>query len=358
MNIAFIIQENNKGWYSHTWRFTRLADAINQKKLHHAKLYYSQEILGNPELPIWENMDLLIFQGELAGTFLSLIQHWKAHCITVVADVHQPLFEMPAPNEDLVSLRNLERLSLINGEINAADQLIDETYLGIKLVDGLTISQKNLENAFYKQSSPVAYVPDYINLDEYSSHKTINPDEFVIGWAGSYSDYEVWEQSGLSQSLNEILKNYPHVKLQLSFYSEKNGYNDFDSDHPQRETHWNVSQQEWLTQLNKIDIGILPQTNAPHFNYSRYRLLEFMKMKIPWIASRQEEIYDLGQFGSIVGNCSNEWYKGITWMIENYDTYKTKAATRPYWYSLGQNLSENIENVITIYHNFVKSIPA
>ena len=112
----------------------------------------------------------------------------------------------------------------------------------------------------------------------------------------------------------------------------------------------------WLESLAWIDVGIAPLLTDFDQRVSWRTLLEYMALKIPWIASQGPAFHDLRPYGRLLENKAELWQPMLLDMVDNYQSIQAEASEAPYLFSLGQTIDENIHNVIGIYAKILNNL--
>ncbi len=78
-------------------------------------------------------------------------------------------------------------------------------------------------------------------------------------------------------------------------------------------------------------------------------ILEFMALKIPWIASQGAAVYDLQSYGWIAENTAESWLKAAVEMVDYLEDFRKEAAVAPYLFAISKSLEENIQTIVDTY---------
>ena len=108
-----------------------------------------------------------------------------------------------------------------------------------------------------------------------------------------------------------------------------------------------VDKSQWMGVLPSLDIGVIPKICEYDQRTGREDILEFMAMKIPWVASSGICSRELGQYGWLVQNKPGAWERILDDMICNLETYRNESA-EGYLFALAQGLDENIDKFLSI----------
>ena len=110
-----------------------------------------------------------------------------------------------------------------------------------------------------------------------------------------------------------------------------------------------VPYQHWGRTLAQYDIGLAPLFGAYDERRSWIKVLEYMVMKIPWVASDGPPYQELRPFGWLVPNTPQAWERVLLDIVDHFDEYKREAAGEPYLYSLSKNVDENVDHILAVY---------
>ncbi|MCL4559574.1 MAG: hypothetical protein M1281_03035, partial [Chloroflexi bacterium] len=110
----------------------------------------------------------------------------------------------------------------------------------------------------------------------------------------------------------------------------------------------------WPRQLAYIDIGLAPVFNLAEERLRRQDVLEYMSMKIPWLASEFPDDRELRPYGWLVQNSASAWERVLLDMVDHLEAYMDEAAGEPYLFGISQALDENLNKVLSIYTSIWK----
>lgn len=77
--------------------------------------------------------------------------------------------------------------------------------------------------------------------------------------------------------------------------------------------------------------------------------MEFMTMKIPWVASDGPAYHSLRSYGWLVQNKSNAWERILLDMVDNLSGHKAEAISDPFLFSLSQSIDLNVDQIVALY---------
>jgi hypothetical protein len=337
-------------------RLRNIADAINRTGFHRANVLDIDSFVENTSdaQRVCARSDILIIYRYLYGPVLTAIQYWKAREKRVIVDFDQAINCLTPDMPDYPFW--LEGLPLMStaGE-NPLESQIDPIPLeqfkwGLGMVDAATVASARLTDD-WSQYTNVYELPDYLNTCQYPVLDQARDEEIWIG-LGYTIQYDSFKNSGLATAMEHICREYPQVRLVLCNQGKKTDI-DLDIDREQIVAYSPRSFEEWVNLLLNLDIGLAPVYSDFDLRLSPVNLLEFMIVKIPWIATRQFAFHDLSRYGRWVQNSPEAWKGAILKVVEQLDFYQKKARGEPFLYAFGQDAGANIDKALRIYSAIV-----
>jgi hypothetical protein len=349
MNFVFVCPEAEDLKYSVERRCAAPARAINRTGRYNADLIGWRDFAVNaPEVTdLLNHSDYIIIHRGLWSPLLSRIQHWKAHDKTIIADFVDAYQLM---NEDeLADIHDLE----INGGLQAGDpvdnsaSLLTQLKWTLQSTHGSTTPSQRLCDDWNPYSRTLV-LPDFLDLDRLSLITTQPHDEVVLGWRGTIRCLNSMKKSGVLMALEALCKMRSNVRIIFSL------------DHPEalkqislpsnqvEVVGWNAP-GGWHKQLSRIDIGLSPIIGELEQRNTCGSILEYMALKIPWIASQGPAVYDFQSYGWIVENTAEGWLKAAVETVDYLDDYRAEASVAPYLYAISKSLEENTQTIVDTY---------
>lgn len=183
-------------------------------------------------------------------------------------------------------------------------------------VDHVICGNSYLANWFSQYNENISIIPTGVDTVRFSPirKKTILSDKVIIVWSGSSSGYKFFEQSGLLNALNHLLKL---GSLTLRIISDKPppfllSNTEF--------IQWSVENE--VKYMNECDIGLMPLTDD---EFARgkcsYKMLTYMSCALPVIVSpvgMNNDVLALGNLGFAAKN-SEDWFDKINYLVNNYE---------------------------------------
>lgn len=349
MKVVYVYADTPLEWNCSEWRCAVPARAVNRTTRHSAALLSLKDFaLNTPQArAACEPADVIAVQRNLYGPVLSAILHWKARDKVVIADFDDAYDLTPATNPSYPFW--------FKGTVVQADgaaQTIDPIPLtqfkwGLRLAHAATVPSKRLADD-WQAYTPVHYLPNYIDLEKYQDILPERHDGVWIGWGGSVSHLQSFTGSGILAALKRVCRARPQVKV-LIHGSDQRIFDQLPLPPQQKLLHPWVPYAEWPRQLAKFDIGLAPLYGAYDERRSWIKVLEYMVMKIPWIASDGPAYADLRPYGWLVKNTPSAWERVLLDVIDHLDDYRAEAAHEPYLFGISQAVDANVDKIMAVY---------
>lgn len=352
MNIVYIYADSPEEWNSSEWRCSIPARAIQRSGLHSAQLLdivaFAQNTPSAQQLCTWA--DVIVIQRNLFGPVLNAIQRWKARDKIVIADFDDAYDLMPP------GAKNFEfwvhgRRAVNDQAQKTAYEVIDPSPLtqfrwGLRLVHAATMPSLQLVED-WKALSNAFYLPNYIETENYLETVPRPHEGLVIGWGGSLTHLQSFTESGLLPALRNLCRARPQVRVQIC--GDERVFALLDIPAAQKQFQPWVSYAQWPQQLATFDIGIAPLCGPYDQRRSWIKVMEYMLMKIPWIASDGPAYRSLRSYGWLVQNKAAAWERILFDMVDHLTGHKAEAAQDPFLFSLSQSVDQNVEKIVALY---------
>lgn len=344
MNILFVAPYS-KAITSSSHRYDVICDAICRDRKHNAEVILSDPILGLiNEGPILQ-ADVLILHGDVLTSLYKLIQKWKASGKVVIADLCKPVWfdEMGSKKwiEGDTGSFTRELFTQIQDSTNA-----QSFRWGIRLVDAVVSNSRRMIEDWGGKST-MYFLPDFLPLDEYLIHPPEIHKGVVVGLKLAGNSVHKTQMTGLFEAIGRIGREAPEAKFLICGDSLEL-YRGIDLDPNQKMYVPLCDKAEWQKVLAAIDIGVIPLSGVEDDRTGWLDALEYMAMKIPWVASENEALYDLRQYGWLVKNHSSLWERVLLDMIGNLRAYHDDTAGEPYLFAISNGVDEYIDKLYNI----------
>jgi hypothetical protein len=360
MNIVYVYADNPQEWNCSEWRCAVPARAFNRSRRHSAALISIEDFSQNTPAArqACEAAQVIVVQRNLFGPVLNAIQHWKARDKLVLADFDDAYQLMPASNMSAAFWNKGIATGRDGKPMRIQPPPLTQFKWGLRLVHAATTPSRRLADDF-AAFGEMHYLPNYIDMAVYENclerpADTARPSlpgcgkPVVIGWGGSISHLQSFIGSGVVQALGRVARLRPNVRVMICGADNRileqlpipAGQLIHQPWRPYR---------EWPSVLSYFDIGLAPLSGDYDERRSWIKVLEYLVMKIPWVASDGPAYADLRPYGWLVHNETSAWERVLLDMVDHLDAYRQEAAGAPYLYGISQSIDENLERIVELY---------
>lgn len=356
MIITYIYSRNPHERFSVHFRCRNLAGAINRTPGNQAFLLDIKSFVQmNPHAKeICEASDILVISRHLYGPVLSTMQYWKARDKKIVVDFNDAFQLMPPGTKDYqfwiegISKADYSGLLAFMGSGKIDPVPIEQFKWGLKMADAATASTSRLAqdwNAF----ANVHVVPDFLNNDHYLTPADEKPpDELYIGFASNRINESSIQLSGVLKAIEYVAWVRPAVRVLFPAVNSSI-LASFNIPSEQVVLIPPISFERWPRYLSQMDVGLGPLNDDYDLRVSCAGLLEFMVMKIPWIASSLTPYRELAPYGRLVANRQVQWEQALLEILDRYDRNRQDRINQAYLFALSKDVKDNIANVLSFY---------
>ena len=360
MKIVYVYTDSPEDWNSSEWRCAVPARAINRTKRHSAVLLNLNEFSANSQESneACSSADIIVIQSNLIGPVLSAIQHWKARDKVLIADFDDAYNLMLSTNPNYpywskgIKSKRQPNGTTIRGQIDPPP--VTQFKWGLKLVHAATVPSLRLADD-WREYTDVYHLPNYIDLEKYQNVKLEHHMGINIGWGGNISHLPSFKKSGVLEALVRVCKARPEVKVMIAG-GDRRLYDLLTLPRDQKVLLPWVPYSQWAQVLSKFDIGLAPLYGPYDDRRSWIKILEYMVMKIPWVASESPAYCELGDYGWLIRHNSKAWECVLLDIIDNLIEYKLEASRVPYLFGISQSIDENVEKLISTYYNIANKV--
>jgi len=337
------------------------AEAINKLPEHSADTFHINEFMANtPEINhSCETSDIIIVERNLFGDTLVMMQYWKVRNKNL-AVIYDDAYSLITPSNvasdfwaKSIMTRQDEKGQLI--QQNIVPPPMEQFKWGLRIAKGI-ITPSRILSSDWDEYGKTYRTYNYLKLDRYDNKTPLFPhskDEIYIGWSGSMSHYESFCDSGIAGALTFILKKYPQVKVLLT--GDRRVYDRINIAEDRKLFSGYVPEEQWSQLVASYDIGLAPLATEFDRRRSWIKALEYMIMKIPWIASNFETYEELGQYGTLTKNGLENWKEAMCTAIDNIEEKRALANGKAYDFAVSQSWDANIHKVLGIYQQIINS---
>ncbi len=349
MNIVYVYADSAQEWNCSEWRCAVPARAVNRTAGHTATLVSLNDVVHNTPAAqsACERADVIVIERNLIGPVLIAIQHWKARGKTVIADFDDAYNLMPPTN---VAHRfwgqGMARRP--DGQEEKIDpSTLTQSYWGQRLVHAATVPSKRLADD-WRAYADMHYVPNYIDRDHYQNVTREPQDGIIIGWGGSLSHLQSFTGSSVLAALKRVCRARPQVKVMICS-NDRRIFDQLPLPPDQKILRPWVPYAEWPRRLAEFDIGLAPLHGQYDERRSWIKALEYLVMKIPWVASDGPAYHELRPYGWLVKNIPSAWERVLLDIVDHLADYKAEAAREPYLFGINQAIDVNVDKILSTY---------
>lgn len=328
------------------WRCTFPAVAINAIGRHQADVVAVSDFLRRKRdvQTKCDAADLIIIYRNLFGETLKAIEYWKSRGKIVIGDIDYA-YQLLDPTHPEYNFWFAPHGELASQSKNGSAP-ITEMKWAVQLVDFLTVASRRLVDDWQTFTKAI-FLPDFIHYERYATISRKSRSDLVIGWKGTIFEFNSLQQSGALDAIREVIRLRPEVKLLLCSDCE-------DVKHQAQIPLDNLvfhpfDLYTWPEVLGQVAIGVAPLVGEVEQRKSSSDLLEYLMMKIPWIASAGSAFHDLSRYGWLVKNQKIAWLRVMMDMIDHYHAYSSEAEREPYLYGISQGIHENVQAYLELF---------
>lgn len=347
MNIVYVFSDSPGEWNCSEWRCAIPARAINTTNAHHAALISLLDFTRGATAAeaACEAADLIVVQRNLFGPTLAAIQHWKARSKTVIADFDDAY--------DLMTPGNSGYRFWAQGLVGPPDRPVrinppplTQFKWGLRLVHAASMPSKRLADDWASHAD-VHLMPNFLDLPRYDVPRPEAHTGINIGWGGSLSHPQSFTGSGVLPALRRLCRARPEVRVTI--IGDRRIYALLPLPEEQKIFRPWVTHAEWPRELARYDIGVAPLHGAYDERRSWIKVLEYMVMRLPWVASDGPPYHELRPYGWLVKNDASAWERVLFDMVDHLDDYRAEAQREPYLFAISQGAEGNVEKILATY---------
>ena len=359
MKIAYVFADSPGEWNSSEWRCAIPARAINRHRRHTAQLLDIQSFSQNTSeaQEICSCSDVIIIQRDLFGPVLTAIQRWKARDKTVIVDFDDAYDLMPSTVQNSQFwIKGLLPSPKSNPSKEGA--LLDPPPLtqfkwGLRLAHAATVPSNQLAEDWAGYAK-IYLLPNFIELERYLTVTSQSHSGVIIGWGGSFSHLQSFHEFGLVIALRKVCRARPRVKILIC--GDRRVFDDLALPASQSIFQPWVKAADWPLVLANFDIGLAPLSGPYDDRRSWIKLLEYMVMKIPWVASDSPAYHPFRSLGWLNRNNAATWERVLLDMVDHIQAHSREAQDEPYLFGISQGIDENIEKVLSTYTSIATNV--
>jgi glycosyltransferase involved in cell wall biosynthesis len=358
LNVLYVYADSPKEWNCSEWNCIIPSKAINRTKGNEAQAIYINDFVKNGEdvQKLCSGADIIVVERNFFSDVLTMMQFWKVRGKTILA-IFDDAYDKMHPE-------NVSYNFWMNGKVEGKDAEGKEVSFTMKphpltqfkwalqIAKGIQVPSVNLAKDWGVYNNTY-FVHNYLDIEKYMDIEPLHPhpeDEIWIGWCGSMSHVSSFTDSGVVRALETIAKRYPKVKIFTS--GDKRIFDMINVENKQFSKY--VPAEDWTSLVKTLDIGLAPLSGPYDQRRSWIKALEYMALKIPWIATNYITYDELSDYGIMTENGYHNWLDALTNAIENFEDHKKLAEGEAYEFALEQSSDKNVTKVtLPLYEKLI-----
>lgn len=358
-NILYVwADETEEGANCSKWNCFIPAKYINKVDGYSAQTINVNEwIRQSPEVrQMSRDADLIIVERNFFSDVLTTIQYWKVRGKSIMG-IFDDAYHILHPENPAYRFWNYgeiegtdEKGNMVVGHIRPFP--ITQFKWGLKMLKGVQVPSKRLAEDWLTHTDTY-HIRNYLDWEKYDKVEPLYPkkdDEIVIGWQGSVSHYNSFVDSGVLEALRKVCKKYPQVKI--LFGGDRRVFERMEVKNKEYQPF--VSDKDFTSLIKSYDIGLAPLSGEYDKRRSWVKGLEYMALKVPWIATNYDTYSELSDFGILTENGYNNWAEALTYAVENLAELKEKAKGKPFAFAKKQTSEENVKkHILPLYDKII-----
>jgi glycosyltransferase involved in cell wall biosynthesis len=359
LRITYVYSDTKNEWNSSEWRCAVPAEALNRTGRHRARLLSIQEFVANTNQTktLCSDSDVIVVQRSFVEPVIRRIQQWQNSGVAVIGDFEDAFNLIPKSCSGYNYWKQGKILTRCNDGkprwMRINPHPIAQFKKGLGILDAVTVSSEMLAEDWKEYNPSIHYLPNYILVDRYKTMAQLRCREIVIGWGGSASHLESFQNSKILPALQEICKKHANVRVMICGNDPLLGKK-MPVPPGQLIQQPFVPVEQWPHILGRFDIGIAPLCGEYDNRRSWIKVLEYLVMSIPWVATKAPPYTVFNDYGFLVDNTAAQWIGALDELIENMTHYKAKAELEAYQFGVSQDINKNVSSILNIYRKYVR----
>lgn len=322
MNILYIYADSKTEWNCSEWRCAIPGRAIEIYTEHKAKMMSINDFIMGEARRFLGWVNIIVLQRLAVGNTVHEMIFWKAMGIPIVVDLDDAYHLMTDDNSAyhywiMGELKNKKEDSKEETIIHLKESPYKNLEWAIKLIDGVT-SPSQIILDHWKNITRTYLVPNYIELKSYITKPQDETDGAInIGWLGGTTHWPSFKNSGVLYALKRVVEENSHINIIIGGGDYRVFNHIMAGDNRKSLAKW-VEFKEYPNLLSQVDIGIAPLSGMYDDCRSWIKVLEFIAIGKPWVASDRPPYREFAPYGKLVKNVAVDWYKALSYTVKNY----------------------------------------
>jgi hypothetical protein len=361
LNLVFIYADDANSMNCSYFNCIMPAKAINKVPGHVAQTFNINEFNQNGEAiqKACMESDLIVIERNLFGDTLTLINFYKVRGKKVVA-IFDDSYNLMC--EDNASFSFWRKSEIVQPNAQGVPEVhilnptpLEQLAWGIRDCLGLICPSRVLADD-WNYLNKTWVTENYLDFSRYEGATPLFPhpeNELYVGWGGSLSHLSSFEMSGIAGALTYIARKYPHVKL--FFSGDRRVYDRINVSEKSKIFSPFVPEEKFSCLIKTLDVGISVLASEYDKRRSRAKNMDYMALKIPWIATDFPPYEGMREYGTLVQNGLGNWKTGLEDMVTNIDAKRELAKGKAYEFALTQTWDRNVGKLLSMYQEIINS---
>lgn len=359
MNVLYVYADSKKEFNCSRWNCWIPATAINKAGEHKASVIYIDDFIKNSDeiFRVGTAADIIVVERNLYGEMLVMMEFWRVRgkpIVTVFDDAYDLLvhknraFDFWIKDTVYYTDKETGKEKPTSLKVPALTQF----KWGLQKSKAIHMPSQALVDDWKKYNQNAFHVHNYLDWDRYVNAKPLYPkkkDEIIIGWNGGASHYRSFTESGIIPQIRRALKNYKNVRFLVS--GDRRIYYELQLDEKRKIYQPHVPSEQWESLIATLDLAIVPLGDEFDKRRSWIKPLEYMAVKVPWIASNFPPYQELKDYGTLVEN--SNWEEAICNALDNLTELKEKSSDIGYKFAESQSSDNNIGKTMDLYQKII-----
>ena len=359
MNVLYVFADTEHEMNCSKWNCMTPAKAINKLDGHSASLIHVNEWVqgGENAQKLSNEADIIVVERNYFGDTLTAIQYWKVRGKSVMGifdDGYQIMHPMN-PSYRFWNYGEIRGKDKDGNErvVNMTPVPLEQFKWGLKMLKGIQVPSVNLAKDWLTHTDTY-FVHNFLDWDKYDGVEPMYPhgeDEILIGWHGSLSHYSSFVESGVLEALRKLCKKYPQVKVLVG--GDKRNFDNLEVKNKVFQPY--VPEEVFTSLIKSFDIGLAPLSGEYDKRRSWIKVLEYMALQVPWVATNYITYDELKDFGIVTSNGYVNWVEALSYAINNIAELKEKAKGLPFEFAKSQSSDINVRKVtLPLYQRIIE----
>lgn len=367
MNIVHFISDGFREYNSSNYRVSIPASALQKSGLAKVVILGIQQWLAqSSEAKLaCARADVIVLQRVLIDDSLPQVDYWRNRGKAIVIDFDDA-YDLIRPDNAAYGFWHGGEIDVTLGtgykyKRKMEPHPVEQFKNGLSHVSALTTPSRVLCND-WSRYAPAEYLPNYLDLPRYERFQKKQNEKITIGWGGSLSHIPGFTDSGISQALGQLFSERDDIQFLL--VGDDRVIKELPIPAKQKLYCPYVKFNDWPGVLLRYDIGIAPLFGKYDCRRSHLKVMEYVAMGLPYIATRSavyREFFDAGglyvEQGDLdkcdVGNAEG-WYTAIKEVVDSFDNYKSIAAQSKIDFRSTYDVNLNVNNIIDTYTRIIE----